>query len=215
MTPNPRDYKSYEDYLQAIKEHEAFGKRVEQVSNVLSQGKSEVEEREEMKKLWFEWHDDEYEELCGRDFCTRHDACMAIILDEIEYSANSTLFWWMLLDEHLILKKKPWELFDSCDNLPPMWFENWSNENTTIEAYMKIQDLISEYGYSQGKPYNDIISSKVVIREFLEDLYFWLHSVLRDDASWRKEKYKKSLLKELQSQIFWLEITSQIWEILL
>lgn len=51
MTPNPRDYKSYEDYLQAIKEHEAFGKRVEQVSNVLSQGKSEVEEREEMKKL--------------------------------------------------------------------------------------------------------------------------------------------------------------------
>lgn len=48
---------------------------------------------------------------------------------------------------------------------------------------MKIQDLISEYGYSQGKPYNDIISSKVVIREFLEDLYFWLHSVLRDDAS--------------------------------
>ena len=51
MTLNPHDYTSYEDYLRAIKEHEAFGERVEQVSNVLSQGKHETEEREEMKTL--------------------------------------------------------------------------------------------------------------------------------------------------------------------
>lgn len=51
MPINPRDYTSYEDYLEALKEHEAFGERVGQVSDVLSQGKSVEEEREEMKKL--------------------------------------------------------------------------------------------------------------------------------------------------------------------
>ncbi len=215
MTLNPRDYKSFEDYLQALKEHEAFGERIGQVSDILNQGKSEVEEREEMKKIWFEWHDDEGEELCGREFCARHDACLSIILDEIEYSANDILFEWMLLDDHKILEKKPWELFISCDDLPPVWFEEWSVENNAIESYIKIQDLISEYGYSQGNSYNDFIQNKTTIREFLEDLYFWLHALLRDDASWRNERCKKNLLKKLQSQIFGLEITSQIREILL
>ncbi len=210
MTLNPRDYASFEDYLEALRVSEAFGERVEQVSDVLSQDKSVEEEREEMKKLWFDWHDDGEDELCGREFCTRHDACLSIILDEIEYSANSILFEDMLLDEHKLLEKKPWELFVHCDDLPPIWFETWSSENRTIEAYMQIQDLVSEYGYSQGKSYNDIISSKVVIWEFLEDLYFWLHAVLRNDSSWRSEKYKKSLLKKLQSQIFGLEITPQM-----
>ena len=48
MTLNPRDYISYEDYLKALKEHEAFDERVGQVSDILSQGKSVEEEREEM-----------------------------------------------------------------------------------------------------------------------------------------------------------------------
>ena len=51
MTLNPRDYKSFEDYLQALKEHDAFDKRIEQVGDILNQGKSEIEEKEEMKKL--------------------------------------------------------------------------------------------------------------------------------------------------------------------
>ena len=214
MTLNPRDYISYEDYLKALKEHEAFDERVGQVSDILSQGKSVEEEREEMKKLWFEWHDDEYEELCGREFCTRHDACMAIILDEIEYSANSVLFELMLLDEHKILRKQPWELFTHCDDLPPIWFEKWSESNMAIESYMKIQDLISEYGHSQWKSYNDLIESKMTISEFLEDLYFWLHAVLRESTPWKSIKYKKSLLKKLQSQIFWAKITPCIRKLL-
>ncbi len=214
MSLNPRDYPSFEDYLDALRASEAFGERVEQVSGVLSQGKSGEEEREEMKKLWFEWQNDDEEELCGREFCTRHAACMAIILDEIEYSANSILFWWMLLDEHKILTKKPWELFVHCDDLPPKWFEKWSEENRVIEAYMKIQDLTAEYGHSQGKSYNDLIESKVTISEFLEDLYFWLHAVLRESTPWKNIKYKKSLLKKLQSQIFWAKITSYMRKLL-
>jgi hypothetical protein len=51
MTLNPRNYASFEDYLEALRVSESFGERVEQVSSVLSQGKSIEEEREEMKKL--------------------------------------------------------------------------------------------------------------------------------------------------------------------
>ena len=209
MTLNPRDYPSFEEYMEALKVSEAFSEKVGQVSDALSQGKNETEEREEMKKLWFEWHDDEYEELCGREFCNRHDACMAIILDEIEYSANSVLFGWMLLDDHKILTKKPWEFFVHCDNLPERWFEKESEENRTIEAYMQIQDLLSADGHSQGKSYNDLLESKIVISGFLEDLYFWLHATLRENWLW-KQRYKKSLLKRLQSQIFWSIVTQKI-----
>lgn len=51
MSLNPRDYPSFEDYLEALRLSEAFGERVEQVGSVLSQGKSIEEEREEMKNL--------------------------------------------------------------------------------------------------------------------------------------------------------------------
>ena len=215
MTLNPRDYKSFEDYLQALKEHDAFDKRIEQVGDILNQGKSEIEEKEEMKKLWFEWYDYEDEELCGREFYARHDVCLAIILDEIEFSVNDILFDWMLLDEHKILAKKPWELFAHCDDLPLVWFVKWSTENMAIEMYMKIQDLVSEYGYSQDISYNDIIRGRVEIWEFLEDLYFWLQAVLKHGHLWRSEKYKKSLLEKLQSQIFGSQITPQIKQMLL
>lgn len=48
---------------------------------------------------------------------------------------------------------------------------------------MKVQDLTAEYGHSQGKSYNDLIESSVMISEFLEDLYFWLHATLRENLS--------------------------------
>lgn len=51
MPINPRDYISYEDYFEALRASEAFGEKVGQVSDILSQGKSVEEEREEMKKL--------------------------------------------------------------------------------------------------------------------------------------------------------------------
>ena len=51
MTLNPRDYPSFEEYMEALKVSEAFSEKVGQVSDALSQGKNETEEREEMKKL--------------------------------------------------------------------------------------------------------------------------------------------------------------------
>ena len=79
---------------------------------------------------------------------------------------------------------------------------------------MKIQDSISEYGHSQGKSYNDVIQSKVIIREFLEELYFSLHAVLRDHSHPKVGRLKKNLLKKLQAQFFGADITSQIRKIL-
>jgi hypothetical protein len=140
---NPKDYPDFESYTRALRIKKEFEEKSKLVDMAITNSKTDSEFQKNMEELGFTYHEDEF---CGREFCSEHEMCLSILLDEIESSINERVFLGLLSDENLILPRKSEDvLFPLCDNLPEAWFEKNSIENEAIEKYLIIEDLISDF----------------------------------------------------------------------
>ena len=51
---NPKDYKTYDEYLEALRVREEFHERVKEVDRIIKESKTDEEYRRRMKRLGFD-----------------------------------------------------------------------------------------------------------------------------------------------------------------
>lgn len=140
---NPKDYPDFEAYTRALKMKKEFEEKSKLVDVAIANSKTDTEFNENMEKLGFTYHEDEF---CGREFCSEHEICLSILLDEIEASINEYVFLGLLFDHDLILSKRTkGSSFLHCNDLPEAWFKKDSAQNKAIEVYLAVEDLISNF----------------------------------------------------------------------
>ena len=99
---NPKNYASFDAYMKALKDAKEFEKKTKLVDGVFSRSETEDDVWSGLKEIGFEYYEDE---LCGREFCERHEMCLSTILDDIESSANDCIFSGLLVDRDRIFPR--------------------------------------------------------------------------------------------------------------
>ncbi len=98
--PNPKDYSSFEDYERAMKMHEDFLGKCKEVDEVMARTETEEEFKQEMEKLGFTCHEDEY---CETEWCQKNEECLAVALEHFQNTSDEYFFWKMLPEVQKII----------------------------------------------------------------------------------------------------------------
>lgn len=131
--PKPEDYPNYEDYLAAVKLHEKFEKKVQEVDQVLAKTTTEAEFQSEMEKLGFEYYEDEY---CDDPWCQKHQQCLWITIECLEELLIETCFASLLPEKEWICSKQQRHTI-AC-KIPASW--KTADARKTIDFALQLED---------------------------------------------------------------------------
>ena len=117
--PNPKDFSTYEEYLEALRLHEEFITMNKKVTEAINSTETEEDFNKKMEELGFTYHEDEY---CEREWCQKNQCCLMIALDCLQISFNETCFAELLPEKDQIFTKESRSniMVGDC-RIPPEW----------------------------------------------------------------------------------------------
>ncbi len=198
--PNPKDFPSFEDYERAVKMHEEFTGRCLEVNDVMDRTKTEEEFNQEMEKLGFTFHEDEY---CETEWCQKNEECLAFALEGFQSTSDKYFFWKILPEDQKIIHLKLEG--DDC-NLPTDWKDSKTKEGKVIRFCLSVHDALV-FENSPDIPFLELVKQKEV-QDFGRTLYLFLQKVLMEKAFPTKEA--EEIQKFLQdSKVLKPKVTSK------
>ena len=183
--PNPKDYSSFEDYERAMKMHEDFLGKCKEVDEVMARTETEEEFKQEMEKLGFTCHEDEY---CETEWCQKNEECLAVALEHFQNTSDEYFFWKMLPEVQKIIHLR----FEgnNCD-LAPDWKNPNTKEGKSVRFCLEVHDALV-FENASDSPFVELVKQKEV-QDFGRVLYLFLQKVLMGKKfpnRERKEIYK-------------------------
>jgi hypothetical protein len=205
--PDPKDFLRFEDYQKALKIHEEFHDRVGNVSSLRDSTDNEDDFRKGMEALGFTYYEDE---KCGNPWCEEYEWCMAELVDQIQYMANSHLFWDLLTPQDKIFPNTKKYESPICGELPRIWFDKLSKENRAIMSYEDTYMEILWYEF-ESESYREELKNNEHLQELMQEMYFTLQTILRGYAFEITEQHRVKFF-DLLNQVFRLEFAKLIVE---
>ena len=185
-SPDPKKFASFQDYERAVKMHEEFVSMSEEVSGLLARTKTEEEFNQEMEKLGYTCHEDEY---CENEWCQKNEECLAIALEAFQDSSDEFFFWKMLPEKEKVIHL---DLTGEDCNLPESWKASDTKEGKVIQFCLAVEEALL-FENTLKVPFVELVKRKEV-QDFGRVLYLFLQETLTGkEFSGKREEIQKFL----------------------
>jgi len=192
---NPKDFPSYEAYLDALKRHEAFQKRSEDVSGVVKNSKTDEAYQKGMEFLGFTCHEDEF---CDRSYCQKNEICLWVALESFQSECNEYFFDGLLSSNDLIFTK---EEVQNHFELGCKFTKSWDDEESLVYKSILFSLDLEEAIYNSrpsDAPFEAFVKH-AEIKSAFRNLYLFLLIQLRQADSKKKSKVFNELEQFLKT----------------
>ena len=192
--PNPKDFRTFEEYEGALKLRDYFIKKVAQVDAIMSSGKSEEEIDAAMAAIGFQTHLDA---PCMKKWCEENYGCVSRCLAWRMRFFEECIFEGQLKPENMLLSDQELERCEAelCAALPEEWIDVGSRKQRAFAWFI---DLMNWLEWNQDKTSLEELASEPVCAAFLQEVYWWVLHVLRGrqlPEGWKGKAFIEEFLK--------------------
>lgn len=192
--PNPKDFRTFEEYEGALELRDYFINKVMQVEAVMSSCKSEEEKDAAMAALGFQKHLDA---PCMKKWCEENYGCVSRNLMWHMRFFEECVFEGQLKPENMLLSDQEIQSCEEelCAALPEEWINVGSRKQSVFAWFI---DLMNWFEWNQDKTSLEELASEHVFAAFMQEVYWWVMHVLRDRQlpdGWKGRPFIEEFLK--------------------
>lgn len=191
--PDPKDYKTYDEYLIACDMHKDFVSLASAATEAIRSSKTEEEYNAKMEALGFTVHEDEY---CETPLCKKREMCLRLEIEYIQETWNESFFGNLLREEDQIIETNALSAFEEGCNIPPEWKDEKTRKGMIIQFLLMIYDVLV-FQNAEDLTFEEW-RKKEEVQVFARAAYFLVLALLQD----RKEakKWKEEVEKNLKGE---------------
>lgn len=192
---NPKDFSSYEEYLEALKRDEKFQEMSDNISEVLRSSKTDEEYQKAVEALGFTYQEDEF---CNRSYCQKNEICLWIALENFQSECDKHFFDGLLSPGDFILSEQEIKNhFEFGCKFPKSWNDEEGLAYKSILFALDLEEAI--YHSRSSKVGFEAFLEKEETKSIFRNLYLFLLIQLKQPESAKKEEVFSELGRFLEN----------------